>query len=51
MSYRRDDIIAKKYKVVSKIGSGAYGMVYHVRHLVTKKDYAIKTEDKGENKP
>jgi len=35
-------IIRKKYEIVSEIGRGGMGVVYHARHLLWKEDKAIK---------
>ena len=39
-------IIANKYHIVSKIGSGQFGTVYHGKYLIKDENVAIKTEHK-----
>ena len=36
-------IVAGKYEVFSRLGSGGFGTVYKVRHIFRKKYYALKT--------
>ena len=36
-------VIAGKYEVLSRLGSGGFGTVYKVRHVFRKKYYALKT--------
>jgi cyclin-dependent kinase 4 len=36
------DRAMENYRVLCKIGSGAYGRVFHACHVATKVDYAIK---------
>ena len=38
--------VKKKYKISKKIGSGAFGEIFHAYHIDTKVEYAIKTEPK-----
>ena len=38
-------IINNEYKLIEKIGEGAYGMIYRARQLSTKKDVAVKLEN------
>ena len=35
-------VIDDKYKVISKIGSGGMGVVYKGKHILLKRDIAIK---------
>jgi len=37
-------IIAKTYKLLKKLGTGAFGEVYLALHLPTQSHYAIKLE-------
>lgn len=37
--------MAKNYKILSKIGNGAFGEIYKARHLKSNQDIAIKFED------
>ena len=39
-------IIGKKYKITKKLGSGAFGEIFHAYHIDTKEEYAIKLESK-----
>ncbi len=36
-------ILAAKYEIISRLGSGGFGTVYKVRHVFRKKYYALKT--------
>lgn len=42
MSYNPGDIISGKYRIVSEIGGGAMGIVYHAVHEAIGMDVAIK---------
>ncbi len=37
------DIVGKTYVIISYIGRGAMGVVYHARHIGLPKEYALKT--------
>ena len=47
MKLKVGDIIGRKYKMIKRIGSGSFGTIYLVEHIVTKKHYAMKTEQVG----
>lgn len=36
------DYFSKNYKVIKRLGEGGYGSVYHVRHILDGREYAIK---------
>jgi serine/threonine protein kinase len=38
------DILDKRYRVVDKIGSGAFGEIYRVEKKVSKEMFAMKVE-------
>lgn len=38
-------IIGKKYKLIKKIGSGAFGQIWKAIHITNKKKVAVKIED------
>jgi serine/threonine protein kinase len=38
-------IVANNYKLVKKLGSGAFGQIWKAEHLKTKEQVAIKFED------
>lgn len=42
-SLERGNIVAGKYEIIRKIGSGGFGSVFKVRHIQRKKLYALKT--------
>ena len=37
--------VARKFKVVDKLGSGSFGIIWRAIHVDTKLEVAIKTED------
>ena len=41
------DIPNKKYKILAKLGTGAYGTVYLAQNILTKTNYAMKRIDKN----
>lgn len=41
-----DSIIGKRYKLSKKLGSGAFGEIYHAYQIKTMEEYAIKLEPK-----
>ena len=41
---QKNKIVAKVFKVISSIGNGAFGEVWKVEHMKSKKQYAMKTE-------
>jgi len=40
--YSTGDIVDKSYKLLGILGSGSMGVVFHCRHLILGKDYALK---------
>ncbi len=40
--YSTGDIVDKSYKLLALLGSGSMGVVFHCRHLILGKDYALK---------
>jgi serine/threonine protein kinase len=38
-------IVAKNYKLIKKLGSGAFGQIWMAEHQKTKEEVAIKFED------
>jgi serine/threonine protein kinase len=42
---QQDQIVAKNYKVLSKIGKGAFGEIWKAVHLKTEQEVAIKFEE------
>ena len=40
-------VIASNYKIIKKLGSGAFGEIWKAVHVKTKKSYAIKFEEKS----
>lgn len=41
----KGQIIGKKYKIVSKLGKGAFGEIWKAQHLTNGKQVAVKFED------
>jgi serine/threonine protein kinase len=41
-SWRRGAVVAGKYEIIRRLGSGGFGTVYQVRHLQRRKLYALK---------
>ena len=41
------DVISNRYRVISKIGQGKFGIVYQAHNIKTKQLVAIKTESTG----
>lgn len=39
------EIVAKNYKIIKKLGKGAFGEIWKAVHLKTKQEYAIKFEN------
>ena len=46
-----DTTIAKDYKLVKKLGSGAFGEVFMALHTKNHSEYAIKLETMGNKSP
>ena len=44
MKFKSGDILEQKYKIIKKIGSGSFGTIYMVEHLISKKFLAVKIE-------
>ena len=40
----KENLIFRKYKILQEIGIGAFGQVYSVQNVLTKKIFAMKTE-------
>lgn len=40
-------VIASNYKIIKKLGNGAFGEIWKAVHIKTKKSYAIKFEEKS----
>ena len=38
-------IIQERYRVISKLGAGGMGSVYHVEHIFLRREFALKTLD------
>lgn len=51
MNENIDDHILKRYEIVSRIGRGAYGIVWKARELKTKKIVALKKVFDAFNNP
>lgn len=45
MEMRQNTVIAKNYKLISKLGRGAFGEIWRAFHTNTKEEVAIKFED------
>ncbi len=41
----KGQIIGKKYKIISKLGKGAFGEIWKAQHLTNGKQVAVKFED------
>ena len=41
------EIVAKNYKIIKKLGKGAFGEIWQAVHKKTKQEYAIKFEPIG----
>ena len=44
-----DEILDKRFQVLGKIGSGAFGEIYSVQKKLTKEIYAMKVERPAKN--
>lgn len=44
-----DEILDKRFQVLNKIGSGAFGEIYTVQKKLTKETYAMKVERPAKN--
>ena len=43
-SFIKESLVFKKYKLINKIGKGAFGKVYSVQNINNKKTFAMKIE-------
>lgn len=41
----KNQLIGRKYKITSKLGSGAFGEIWKAVHISTEKEVAVKFED------
>lgn len=49
MFQANEEILDKRYQIVGKIGSGAFGEIYSVQKKLTKEIYAMKVERPNKN--
>ena len=42
---KEKDVVAKHYQLTRKLGSGAFGEIWHAVHQKTKEEVAIKFEE------
>ena len=42
LAYKSGDVIEKRYRLLTKLGSGAHGVVWHARDLETRDEVALK---------
>lgn len=45
MSIQKDQIIGKKYKLIKKLGKGAFGEIWEAVNFTDKQKVAIKFEE------
>ena len=48
---KSDIIVGKYYKLVHKLGKGAFGEIYKCTHMKENKDYAVKLETRKNRYP
>ena len=41
----KGQIIGRKYKIVNKLGSGAFGEIWRAVHVTSEREVAVKFED------
>ena len=49
MFQANEEILDKRYQIMGKIGSGAFGEIYSVQKKLTKEIYAMKVERPNKN--
>ena len=48
---KSDIIVGKYYKLICKLGKGAFGEIYKCKHMKEEKEYAVKLETRKNRYP